>query len=312
MIKNTIFMAVAALALCGCGQNGTKKTGQATGADRDGHDCIGSAGYQWSEARKDCIRPFEDGVKMLPTTQSDTGAVYAAYIVFSADSAQAELFLPGNEKTEVLDRRDLPGGGHAWNVEDDDTKNVRLANGRWIIEQRGKTLYEQYEAPITTLFEGTDGKSRRRFRVEVRFSAGRAEVTLDGTVTLKQSDMPAQGNGQLVDAEVTGFISSKYPGARIVEYDYDKGLLEVEIWHENREKDVYFNGRNEWVYTEWDIRRSELPQAVTAAIATSEWATFSIDDIEYVQTPTAEYYLVELERGNREIELRIAAEGTIL
>ena len=57
---------------------------------------------------------------------------------------------------------------------------------------------------------------------------------------------------------------------------------------------------------------SELPQAVTAAIAASEWATFSIDDIEYVQTPTAEYYLVELERGNREIELRIAAEGTIL
>ena len=182
IIKNSIFMAVAALALCGCGQNGTKKAGQATGADRDGHDCIGSAGYQWSEARKDCIRPFEDGVKMLPTTQSDTGAVYAAYIVFSADSAQVELFLPGNEKTEVLDRRDLPGGGHAWNVEDDDTKNVRLANGRWIIEQRGKTLYEQYEAPITTLFEGTDGKSRRRFRVEVRFSAGRAEVTLDGTV----------------------------------------------------------------------------------------------------------------------------------
>ena len=31
-------MAVAALALCGCGQNGTKKAGQATGADRDGHD----------------------------------------------------------------------------------------------------------------------------------------------------------------------------------------------------------------------------------------------------------------------------------
>ena len=55
-----------------------------------------------------------------------------------------------------------------------------------------------------------------------------------------------------------------------MEYDYDKGLLEVEIWHENREKDVYFNGRNEWVYTEWDIRRSELPQAVTAAIAASE------------------------------------------
>ena len=158
----------------------------------------------------------------------------------------------------------------------------------------------------------TPDKEFYRFDLESAQGDVKVDVTLDGTVTLKQSDMPAQGNGQLVDAEVTGFISSKYPGARIVEYDYDKGLLEVEIWHENREKDVYFNGRNEWVYTEWDIRRSELPQAVTAAIAASEWATFSIDDIEYVQTPTAEYYLVELERGNREIELRIAAEGTIL
>ena len=48
-----------------------------------------------------------------------------------------------------------------------------------------------------------------------------------------------------------------------MEQDYDDGLLEVEIWHEGREKDVYFNGQNAWVYTEWDIRRAELPQAVS-------------------------------------------------
>lgn len=41
-------------------------------------------------------------------------------------------------------------------------------------------------------------------------------------------------------------------------------------------------------------------------------AAYRIDDIEYVQTPTAEYYLVELERGKQEVELRITAEGTIL
>ena len=117
---------------------------------------------------------------MTPAAEPD--ATTAAYIVFAEDSSRAELFLPAGQETEILDRRMLPGGGSAWNVEDDDTKNVRLANGRWIIEQRGKTLYEQDEAPITALFEGTDGKSRRRFRVEVKFSVGRAEVTLDGTV----------------------------------------------------------------------------------------------------------------------------------
>lgn len=143
---------------------------------------------------------------MAPAAEPD--ATTAAYIVFAEDSSRAELFLPDGQKTEILDRRTLPGGGSAWNVEDDDTKNVRLANGRWIIEQRGKTLYEQYEAPITALFEGTDGKSRRRFRVEVRFSAGRAEVTLDGTVfdlpqyptgsgygyRQRHSRLPRQGN----------------------------------------------------------------------------------------------------------------------
>ncbi|MFQ8826233.1 MAG: hypothetical protein ACLR76_00765 [Alistipes sp.] len=58
---------------------------------------------------------------------------------------------------------------------------MRLANGRWIIEQRGKTLYEQDEAPITALFE-----DRRQEPPPVprrgQFSVGRAGVTLDGTV----------------------------------------------------------------------------------------------------------------------------------
>ena len=33
------------------------------GADRDGHGCIGSAGYVWSEAVQDCIRLFESGIR---------------------------------------------------------------------------------------------------------------------------------------------------------------------------------------------------------------------------------------------------------
>ena len=35
------------------------------GVANDAHGCNGAAGYTWSEARKDCIRLFESGVKML-------------------------------------------------------------------------------------------------------------------------------------------------------------------------------------------------------------------------------------------------------
>lgn len=36
-----------------------------------------------------------------------------------------------------------PSGGYAWNVEDDDTKNVRLIDGLWTISQRNKLIYSQ-------------------------------------------------------------------------------------------------------------------------------------------------------------------------
>ena len=97
------------------------------GGDRDEHGCIGSAGYVWCEVQKDCIRLFEKGIR----------------IVFSPDSTQLELFFSNNQPNEILERRSLPSGGYAWNVEDDDTKNVRLIDGLWTISQRDKLIYTQ-------------------------------------------------------------------------------------------------------------------------------------------------------------------------
>ena len=46
---------------------------------------------------------------------------------------------------KILDCRALPAGGYAWNMEDDDTKNVHLVDGKWTISQRGKTGFLQKE-----------------------------------------------------------------------------------------------------------------------------------------------------------------------
>lgn len=111
------------------------------GNDHDGHGCLGSAGYTWSKVRQDCIRPFETGIRLSSATEPD--ATSCAYLVFSVDSTRAELFLPDRETTEVLDRRSLPSGGYAWNIEDDDTFNVRRIEQGWIIEHRGTILYQE-------------------------------------------------------------------------------------------------------------------------------------------------------------------------
>lgn len=136
--------------MMGCGGKSKKEAepaGQAekanaVGNDKDSHGCIASAGYTWSEVQKDCIRLWEKGVRM----HAADDAKKTLFLVFSPDSAQVELFFSEEgAPNEILDRRNLPSGDYAWNVEDDDTKNVRREDGKWTVSQRGKLIYRQTE-----------------------------------------------------------------------------------------------------------------------------------------------------------------------
>ena len=83
--------------MCSCAH---KTTTQLVGNDRDEHGCIASAGYRWSEAKKDCVRLWEVGVR------ADCGDDNV-YVVFSDDREVAEVF---TDKDMVLCRRD----GDVW------------------------------------------------------------------------------------------------------------------------------------------------------------------------------------------------------
>lgn len=111
------------------------------GGCRDDHGCLSSAGYTWSEVQKDCIRLFEKGIRMAATD----GSHRSAFIVFASDSACVELFFSDGIPNEILQRRRLPSGEYVWNVEDDDTKNIRFIDGVWTISQRDKLVFKQDE-----------------------------------------------------------------------------------------------------------------------------------------------------------------------
>ena len=59
------------------------------GNDRDKHGCIASAGYQYSELKKDCVRPFEITLQLFNETRTNVTSV-----IFSEDSVKAEVFSP--------------------------------------------------------------------------------------------------------------------------------------------------------------------------------------------------------------------------
>ncbi len=97
----TLFALFMFLLLNAC--NGQKPDGTPTvGGDSDKHGCIGSAGYQWSALRSECIRLFEAGIRLDPQAK-DLNQTTSAFIVFKSmkEDAKVELFLPG-EKAVVL------------------------------------------------------------------------------------------------------------------------------------------------------------------------------------------------------------------
>ena len=123
------------------------------------------------------------------------------------------------------------------------------------------------------------------------------------------TDIPS-GGGEQVTTGIEAFIETNYPGARIKERDYDDGRIEVDIIHDQREKEVIFNFREEWIRTTYDVYPSELPAAVQAALKDrfGEHAYWGDDDCECVETPEGTFYEVEVWD---ELDVYVSAEGDI-
>lgn len=130
-----------------------------------------------------------------------------------------------------------------------------------------------------------------------------------GIISRPQSGS-GEGNSSVpVADDLQSFIDQKYPGAVILEKDYDHGYLEITILHDSMEKEVKFNGQNQWIRTEWEVR--QLPDAVKNAIATQGY-TLDNNEFDYVETTDNAWYEVEVRKGRDELKLYISPAGEIL
>lgn len=179
-----------------------------------------------------------------------------------------------------------------------------------IIAALNASEYASYRVDDVDHFLSAAKGEYYRFELESRDSDMVIEITSDGEI--REATGEGQGSG-VPSSGIDEFIQSRYPGARIIEKDFDDGYIEVSIIHENIEKEVYFNGAEEWVRSEWDIRYSELPETVRAVLE-NNYQDYKIDDITFVESPQGEWYKVELEEkhGEKEITVRINGAGDIL
>lgn len=119
--------------------------------------------------------------------------------------------------------------------------------------------------------------------------------------------------GVPVADDVAAAVETRYPGAVILEKDYDDGYLEIDIRHDGYVKEVRFNGRGEWVDTTWGLRADELPAAVSTSL-TENYAAWRVDEAEAVEFELGRFYLVELDgaRSAGELTVKLAENGHVL
>ena len=80
--------------------------GTVAGPDKDDKGCVTSAGYKWSILKKACIRPFEVGVRLNPSTEIKAGdPVISAFVVLEDDGDKAELFIPNEKESIIMERK---------------------------------------------------------------------------------------------------------------------------------------------------------------------------------------------------------------
>lgn len=82
------------------------------GGDSDEHGCKGSAGFQWSVIKNECIQIFNSGIRLDPKAK-DLDQTTSAFVVFKSetDDAQVELFLPSSKTTFMLKKEGKEGAG---------------------------------------------------------------------------------------------------------------------------------------------------------------------------------------------------------
>ncbi|REC50334.1 hypothetical protein [Chryseobacterium pennipullorum] len=106
-MKKTILLSAMFLGTLAFAQNTP-----VLGGDKDAHGCIGSAGYTYSQIKKDCVRTFEEKIKLKEVASNGD---YIAAVIFSKDMKKAEVFVKDAEGGSIILTR--PGKARAWKNE---------------------------------------------------------------------------------------------------------------------------------------------------------------------------------------------------
>lgn len=118
-----------------------------------------------------------------------------------------------------------------------------------------------------------------------------------------------------IPQQVTQSFSEKYPDLYPYKWKYSKkkGTFYAKFINNGQKNKAYYRPDGQWIRTEKDIKRYQLPQTVLSGISKTPYALWHIDDVEEHETPEHNLlYVVEMEQGRKEVYLYLLPDGSLI
>lgn len=173
--------------------------------------------------------------------------------------------------------------------------------------------YAQWKVDDADMLERPDAGTIYVLDVE----NGEQEVDLHYTeegILIREAADSGDNNGHrpsVTPSAIKELILKMYPGATILEVDTEAKGTEVDILHESTHKEVWLDTQNNWLYTEWEIPSSQVPDIVMKAFKSSSYASYKIEEIHVIQKAEGLSYAFELEQGDQDVTIRFDEDGIL-
>ena len=113
--------------------------------------------------------------------------------------------------------------------------------------------------------------------------------------------------------DIVTALKQLYPDVQDIEWD-QKGVYYVaDCWVDGSDLDVWFDANANWIMTEMEIFREQLPAAVNAAYEESGYGDWVIDNLTKLTFPhKSEEFVFEVQKGAQERALYYSEYGGLL
>lgn len=128
------FTLMSTLSYCQIVEKSTEVIPPLVGGDIDKNGCKPSAGYTFSILKNDCIRLFEQEIRLKEVESKQSYSAYAT-IIFSDDKRKAEIFVPTIESSIILLRK-----GRKLSWKGNNFKLLKVKN--YILKKANKVIYQ--------------------------------------------------------------------------------------------------------------------------------------------------------------------------